>query len=96
VLGRHRDLDGLRDELGRVEALIAAHPLASPRIRAAHELIERSRERNPHAVDRELAERGLPDATALGRAQVSGSWSWWRLHRRRRQLVRRIRRLGGV
>jgi len=91
-----RSTDDLRRELQQVETLIAAHPLASPRIRAAHDLIRRSRARSADDVDRELVDGGLPGAAELGRAQLSGTWSWWRLHRRKRALERRMRRRGAV
>jgi hypothetical protein len=93
VFGRHEGVDTLRRELERVDALIAAHPLASPRIRAAHEIVGEGRSRDAAETERLLADRGLAGAEELGRAQVAGSWSWWKLHRRRRQLVRRIERL---
>jgi hypothetical protein len=93
VFGRHTDVETLRRELERVDALIAAHPLASPRIRAAHEIVGEGPSRDAVEIERQLADGSHPDAAELGRAQVAGMWSWWRLHRRRRQLVRRIERL---
>ena len=90
--GRRRGPDALRRELAQVDALISAHPLASQRIRAAHEIVARNRTQGPAAVDRDLATAGLPSAVELGKAQVSGTWSWWQLHRRRRRLQRGIAR----
>jgi hypothetical protein len=43
-------------------------------------------------VDEALAADGLPSVEELGRAQVSGTWSWWKLHGRKRTLEKRLRR----
>jgi hypothetical protein len=94
VFGRRRSVDGLRAELEEVEALISAHPLASPRIRAAHEIVGNEESGDAADIDRQLADDGLPSVEELGRTQVAGSWSWWKLHRRRRKLRRRIERAG--
>ena len=93
MFGRRKGVDTLRRELEQVDALLSAHPLAAPRIRAAHEIVGEGPSRDAAEIERQLAARGLPGVEELGRAQVTGSWSWWRLHRRRRQLVRRIERL---
>ena len=93
MFGRHEGVDTLRRELEQVDALIAAHPLASPRIRAAPEIVGEARSRDAAEIERQLADRGLPGAEELGRAQVAGTWSWWKLHRSRRRLVRRMERL---
>ena len=92
MAGRRRGLDALRRELAQVHALISAHPLASQRILAAHEIVARSRTDGPAAVDRDLAAAGLPSAVELGQAHVAGTWSWWKLHGRRRRLQREIAR----
>lgn len=93
MFGRHEGVDTLRRELEQVDAHIAAHPFASPRIRAAHEIVGEGPSRDAAEIERRLADRGLPGVQQLGRTQVAGAWSWWRLHRRRRKLVRRIERL---
>jgi hypothetical protein len=94
MVGRRRDVETLRAELAEVRALIAAHPLASPPTRTAHEIIENSPSRDVRGVDRELARRGLPGLGELGGTQVAGTWSWWKLHRRKRQLEKGLQRLG--
>ena len=86
------DLAALRAELEDLDARISAHPLASPRIRAAHATVEEHGSGDAAVTDEALAAEGLPSVEELGRAQVSGTWSWWRLHRRRRHLEARIRR----
>ncbi|MGY1845146.1 hypothetical protein [Modestobacter sp. SYSU DS0875] len=85
-------MGALRAELVEVTARIAAHPLASDRIRAARTVVDERRSREPAEIDAALAADGLPSAHELGRAQVSGTWSWWKLHRRKRQLEKRIER----
>jgi hypothetical protein len=92
MFGR-RSSPALRAELDEVNRLIAAHPLASPRVRAAHDVIDNSPSRDVEEVERQLADGGLPSVRELGEAQVAGSWSWWKLHRRKRKLEQRIRRL---
>jgi hypothetical protein len=96
VFGRRKGAAALRAELDEVEALITAHPLASRRVRDAHAVVEAGRSRGAREVDRELTAAGLPTTEELGRAQVAGAWSWWRLHRRRRRLERRIARGSGT
>ena len=73
-----------------MEDLISTHPFASQRIRAAHDVVAGNKSRGAAAVDRELADNGLPSAVELGRVHVAGTWTWWKLHRRRRQLQRKI------
>ena len=92
MVGRRRDRETLRAELADVRALLAAHPLASHRVRAAHEVIEDNRSRSVAEVDQALEANALPSVVELGRTQVAGLWSWWRLHRRRRKLEQRLER----
>ena len=83
----------LRAELDEVRALISAHPLASRRISAAQETVDELGSRDVAEVDRQLAAGGLPSLEELGRAQLSGTWSWRKLHRRKMKLEKRIDRL---
>ncbi len=92
LIRRRHGVRTLRAELERVEAAISAHPLASRDVRAAHAVVEQDRSEDAARIDAQLAARGLPGVEQLGRTQVSGTWSWWRLHRRKRQLERRIER----
>ena len=92
MFGRRRDDDTLGRELETVDALISAHPLAAQRIRAAHEVVGDREPGETAEVDRELADLGLPGVEERGRTHVAGLWSWWKLHRRRRQLTRQIER----
>lgn len=94
MLGRREDPERLRAELDDVRALIAAHPLASHRVRAAHRVIDDSSAGDVDDVERALADHGLPSAVELGRTHVAGFWSWWSLHRRKRKLEQRILRAG--
>ena len=82
----------MRNELEEVDALISAHPLASQRIRAADAMVEQRKSHDAAAIDRELVAEGLPSVEELGRARVSGTWSWWKLHRRKMKLEREIKR----
>jgi hypothetical protein len=86
-----RSPEALRAELDEVGARISAHPLASPRIRAAHDVVGAVGSRDAAKADQELADQGLPSVAELGRAHVAGLWSWWRLHRRKRKLERAVR-----
>lgn len=95
VFGRRTSEHTLRTELAEVAALIAAHPLAAPEVRAAHYVIDSGERGDGEALDRRLAAAGLPSVEELGRTQVSGFWSWWALHRRKRKLERKIARAAG-
>ena len=95
MFGRRRTHSALRAELAEVETLIAAHPLASARIRAAHDVVADGRSVDPTEVDRRLADDGLPGTEELGRVQLAGLWSWWKLHRRKRKLEHRVGRADG-
>ena len=66
MIGRRRNVETLRADLEEANALISAHPLASPRIRAAQEVVEDRKPRAAAEVDEELAGKGLPSVEAVG------------------------------
>lgn len=80
--------DDLAQRLERVQKRIDAHPLASAAVKSAGEVIDRHGKENVDAVSKELFERGLPSLVELGRLQVRHMFTWWNLHRRRRNLER--------
>lgn len=82
----------LHEQLAQVEASIAAHPLASERVQRANAIISAHDAADKQEVERQLAEAGLPDLAELGRIQVSGTMSWWRLHRKKTKLEAKIAR----
>ena len=84
--------DGVRRELEQVDAAISGHPFAAPRIRAANTTVAETKARGAAALDQEPAGNGLPSAAELGSIYAAGLWSWWTLHRRRRQLQRQLDR----
>jgi hypothetical protein len=92
MFGR-RNVSALETELREVNALISAHPLASQRIRAAGAVVDKRTSRTAAEVDEELAAEGLPSVDELGRAHASGVWSWWKLHRRKMKLEKKLRRV---
>lgn len=92
MFGRRKSVDTLRAELEAVDALISVHPLASRRIRAARDMVDGTKSRGTEEVDQKLADDGLPSVEELGRAHVAGFWGWWKLHRRRRKLLRELER----
>lgn len=74
-----------------MKAKIAAHPLSSPPVKEAHAVIEAHGGKDESGeLSRELKERGLPSLEELGKIQARTSFSWWRLHRKRRSLERRL------
>ncbi|PHP52852.1 hypothetical protein BW737_006820 [Actinomyces ruminis] len=77
-----------------MDAQIASHPLGSDRVRAAHRIIEECN-RDEDSASRELERMGLPSLQELGLLQVRHTLSWWRLHRKRKILIRRLARLHG-
>jgi hypothetical protein len=85
-------LEELQETLASTEAAIASHPLASEPVKQANAVIETTKAEGNEAVDRDLAARGLPDLETLGRITVQGSTSWWKLHRDRKLLLRKIDR----
>lgn len=91
-MSQRNNSEALHRELDRVQQLIAAHPLASAHVRAAHDVIDQAHPKDQQTVDQQLAARDLRDTKDLGRTQVTGSWSWWKLHRRKRKLERAIER----
>ena len=84
--------NALRAQLEEVDALISAHPLASQRIRAADAMVDECRSGDAAEIDEALVADGLPGVEELGRAHASGMWSWWRLHRRKMKLEKKIER----
>ena len=82
----------LQGKLKTVDAAIAAHPLSCEPITSAHAIIEAHSRDDKKLVERELAAQGLPGLAELGRIQVRSSYSWWKLHRQRNAIVKRISR----
>ncbi|ARD41674.1 hypothetical protein B6G06_04395 [Actinomyces gaoshouyii] len=87
---RRKSAQSLRSELASVDELIAAHPLSDPSIRRAHEIIESHGPGDTEAIAAELESLGLPSLDEVGTIQAEQTASWWRLHRRRRKLTRRL------
>lgn len=57
----HREsLEELEAKLETIDAEMAAHPLASKRVKAAHALVEMKGDKDTEAVSRELADQNLP------------------------------------
>lgn len=92
MIGHRKNLDALRAELSAIETRISGHPLASPPIRHAQDIVEHDKSKDQATIGRELAENGLPDLAELGKVQVSGSGSWWKLHRKKNKLEAEIAR----
>lgn len=90
MAGHRKNLDALKAELSEVETKISEHPLASPPIQHAQDIIENNKSRDQAAISRELAENGLPAPAQLGKVQVSGSASWWMLHRKKNKFETKI------
>ena len=88
-----KSLQQLQADIEEVDARIAAHPLSSAPVKAAHAIIESHGGNDKEAVSRELTEHDLPGLEELGRIQLVGSASWWRLHRDRNRLTKKIERL---
>ena len=90
---RRESLPELEANLKKIDADIAAHPLAAPPVKQAQEIIEAKGEKDNDAVARELADRGLPSLEELGKIQLQHTGSWWRLHRDRNKIVKQISKL---
>ncbi len=86
-------IDEVQLKLDKVDAEIAAHPLASDPVKEAQALIDAKGGQDNDAVEAELAARNLPDLKELGKIQLSGTRSWWSLHRRRNKLIKERERL---
>ncbi len=92
MFGRH-SRDHLEERLEANHSKIAAHPLSSPDVKAAQEVVEKEPEVGRDAVELELKQRGLPSLMELGRIQLKQTLSWGRLHRERKKLLAKIGRL---
>lgn len=79
-------------KLAAVDAAISSHPLASAPVKSAFEAIERHGKDNKEAISKELGERNLPSLDELGRIQIRNMFSWWKLHRSRRSLLKKLGR----
>lgn len=89
----HREsLEGLKAKLDAVDAEIASHPLSSDRVKAAQAIVKARENKDTEEVSRELADQNLPSLEELGKIQVNGTVSWWKLHRKRNNLVKKIDR----
>lgn len=79
--------------LAQVEEDIAAHPLASERVKLAQAVVDNADEKDKAEVNRQLTERGLPSLEELGKIVVQGTASWWRLHRDKKKIEKNIEKL---
>jgi hypothetical protein len=82
----------VQKRLAEVDRSIAVHPLASTPVREAFAVIERHGKEHRDAISLELHERNLPSLDELGRLQLRTSFRWWRLHRSRRSLLKKLGR----
>lgn len=88
-------LEQLTSRLQAVDAEIAAHPLASEKVKQAHAIVEARGETDKAEVDRQLTASGLPSLEELGKIQVKGTASWWALHRDKKKIEAKIEKLAG-
>lgn len=94
MFGRH-DLASLQKRLEAVNAQIAEHPLASETVRRAHAIVEARGNADEAELQARLTDEGLPSLEELGKIQLRNTSSWWALHREKRNLERKIRKLSG-
>lgn len=83
----HQDL---RQKLEAVETRISHHLFQLPGIAESLRIVAQSTGKDADAVDAVLASRGLPGLEELGRKQLRHMFSWWKLHRDRRVLQKRM------
>ena len=88
-------LEELEAKLEAVDAEIASHPLSSERVKAAQAIVEALGTKDTEKVSKELADQNLPSLEELGKVQVDSTMSWWKLHRKRNNLVKKIARSKG-
>ncbi|MBT2484264.1 MULTISPECIES: hypothetical protein [unclassified Microbacterium] len=86
-------LEQLMARLKQVEADIAAHPLASEHVKLAQAVVDNADDKDEVEVNRQLTERGLPRLEELGKIVVQGTASWWRLHRDKKRIEKKIGKL---
>ncbi|ALJ21067.1 hypothetical protein [Microbacterium sp. No. 7] len=92
MFGR-KSLDALNAQRQQIDARIEAHPLSAEEVRQAHAIIEARGDKDNAAIECELSANGLPSLEELGRIQVESTASWWRLHRERAKIAKRIEKL---
>ncbi|MDO5646075.1 MAG: hypothetical protein Q4G21_10390 [Dermabacter sp.] len=90
---QRKPLSELQEELRVIDDEIAAHPLSEPRVKRAHEIIDNKGDKENTEVEADLAAEGLPSLAELGALQARNTVSWWRLHRARGKLVKKIEKL---
>jgi len=83
----------LREQLKATDAAIAAHPLSSEAVVKANAIIESSKGESNDVINQRLTEKGLPDLEAMGRITLKESTGWWKLHRERNTLTKKIDKL---
>ena len=92
----HREsLEELKARLEAVDAEIPSHPLSSKQVEAAQAIVEARENKDAEEVSRELAEQNLPSLEELGKIQVQSTVGWWKLHRKRNNLTKKIDRSTG-
>lgn len=83
----------LQAKLESIDAAIAAHPYSSERFKGANAVIAATGKDGKDLVERELAENDPPGLEELGKIQLRGTASWWKLHRERNKVAKKIERL---
>lgn len=90
---RRKALPELEAKLEAIDKSLARHPLASERVKKAHLVVGNRGDLDDATVARQLAEAGLPSLEELGKIQLEHTGSWWRLHRNRNRILRKIEKL---
>ena len=80
----------LKQKLEHVRKKIDTHPLSSPPVKSAFDVIERHGKENSDAISKELSERGLPSLDELGKLQIRHMFSWWSINRQKRVLEKKL------
>ncbi|AXR74656.1 MULTISPECIES: hypothetical protein [Auritidibacter] len=92
MFGSYKNPNEIRKELHEVTQQISEHPLAAEQLKQAQELVERRKAEqvDPAEINRELTEQGLPSLEEQGKATTAGARSYYKLHRKKRKLERKL------
>lgn len=83
----------LEEQLQEVEENISSHPFSDRRIVEANSLVDSMEGADKEEIERLLASQDLPSLEELGKITASGTYSWWKLNRDKRKLIKKIEKI---
>ncbi|GEB23228.1 MULTISPECIES: hypothetical protein [Bacteria] len=80
----------LENQLKDIDEELSSHPFSNTRVEEANSLVESMKGKDKEEIDRTLKDRDLPGLEELGKVTATGTYSWWKLHRSRAKILKKL------